>query len=246
MRENGEMTSPELEMPPPTAGSQTLDRGLRALEILAEAPSAMSITNLAKQLGVHRSSAYRVLRTLEDHRFVLRDESGMIRLGPKLAAIARNASAPLQQSALKELNGLSNSFGVTTFLAVLDDSEVITILSVEPTYGHGAVAQRPGARHPISLGAPGHAIESSLSDDEHAKTFFGAKLSEPASLARERGYALSHDEVIPGLTSVAVPVRSLGEPAAALAIVNIGLPEDLDGLVAGLKDAARRIERSAL
>lgn len=239
------MVTPSAPDSPRTAGSQTLDRGLRALELLAEASVPISIASLAEQLGVHRSSAYRVLRTLEDHRFVLRDEAGLVKLGPRLAALGRSAASSLQQAALPELGELANSFGFTTFIAMLDVDEAITLLSIEPTHGHANVAQRPGAKHPISRGAPGYAIEASLSQREHQSLFGGASLSEAAEDARVRGYSLSHDEVIPGLTSVAVPLRVAGEPPAALAVVCIGLPDDLDTLSRNLREAAERIERSA-
>lgn len=236
------MTSRASE-PGPTAGSQTLDRGLRALELLAEAPGPLSIAALAESLGVHRSSAYRVLRTLEDHRFVLRDEAGLIKLGPRMAALGRGAASSLQQAALPELSELAHAFGFTTFIAMLDVDEAITLLSIEPNHGHANVAQRPGAKHPISRGAPGYAIESSLNAREHQALFHGAPLSEPAKSARALGYALSQDEVIQGLTSVAVPLRVSGEPPAALAVVCIGLPANLDSLSQELRAAAARIER---
>ena len=228
-----------------TAGSQTLDRGLRALELLAEAPGPVSIASLAEGLGVHRSNAYRVLRTLEDHRFVLRDEAGMIRLGPRLVALGRGAAGSLQQAALPELGELANTFGFTTFIAMVDVDEAITLLSIEPTHGHANVAQRPGAKHPISRGAPGYAIESSLDHREHRALFGDTPLSDTAAEVRVRGYAISHDEVIAGLTSVAVPLRVTGEPPAALAVVCIGVPDDLETLAQSLREAAQRIERSA-
>lgn len=230
---------------PRTAGSQTLDRGLRALEVLAESQGPVSIASLAKSLGVHRSSAYRVLRSLEDHRFVLRDEAGLIRLGPRMAALGRAAASSLQQAALPELGELANAFGFTTFIAMLDVDEAITLLSIEPMHGHANVAQRPGAKHPISRGAPGRAIEASLNPREHELLFFGKPLSEAAQEARALGYAISHDEVIQGLTAVAVPLRVAGEPPAALAVVCIGVPADLDTLARSLREAAARIERSA-
>ncbi len=228
-----------------SAGSQTLDRGLRALEVLAEAASPISIAQLAEQLGVHRSNAYRVLRTLEAHRFVLRDDAGLIRLGPRLAALGRGAAGSLQQAALPELGELANSLGLTAFIAVLDADEAVTLLSVEPSRGQAAVAQRPGTSHSITVGAPGHAIEASLSPAEHRAALGGAPLSEAALETRVRGYALSQDEVIPGLTSVAVPLRIPTEPPAALAVVCIGLPSDLDGLARRLRESAARIEHGA-
>ncbi|MFC6235832.1 IclR family transcriptional regulator, partial [Leucobacter soli] len=134
--------------PSGTAGSQTLARGLRALDILAEADGPLSIADLAERLGVHRSNAYRLLRTLEEHRYVVRDELGLIRLGPRLAALARGVSPALQSAALPVLTEFANEVGMTAFIAVLDLDDVVTLISVEPTRAHPAVAQRPGARHP--------------------------------------------------------------------------------------------------
>lgn len=239
------MVTPSPEETSRTAGSQTLDRGLRALELLAEAPGPVSIASLAEGLGVHRSNAYRVLRTLEDHRFVVRDEAGMIRLGPRMAALGRSAASSLQQAALPELGELANTFGFTTFIAMLDVDEAITLLSIEPTHGHANVAQRPGAKHPISRGAPGYAIEASLDHREHLALFGGKAFSATAAEVRSRGYAISHDEVIQGLTSVAVPLRVAGEPPAALAVVCIGVPDDLETLARCLREAALRIEHGA-
>lgn len=229
----------------PTAGSQTLDRGLRALEVLADAAEPLSIAELAARLEVHRSSAYRVLRTLEEHRLVLRDEAGMIRLGPRLASLGRGAAPTLQQASLPVLTELANALGMTAFVAVLDAGEVITLVSVEPTLTHASVAQRPGTRHSVARGATGHAIEASLAPREHAAVFDGEPVSEAALAVARDGYALSHDEVIPGLTAVAVPLRLDGEPPATLSVVHIGVPGDLDEVVARLRAGADRIVRGA-
>lgn len=228
---------------PSAAGSQTLARGLTALEILADAAAPLSIGDLAERLGVHRSSAYRVLRTLEEYRFALRDEAGMIRLGPRLAALARAAAPALHTASIPPLTELANLLGLTAFITVLDADEVITLTSIEPTRGHATVGQRPGSRHHIRHGAPGHAIETELSAEEHAALFGNEALSEGAAQCRELGYALSHDEVIRGLTSVAVPLPVHGEPPAALAIITIGVPENLEAVVEALQNTAHRISR---
>lgn len=227
--------------PAPTAGSQTLDRGLRALEVLAEAGAPLSIAELAESLEVHRSSAYRILRTLEEHRLVLRDEGGQIRLGPRLVTLARGAAPRLNETALPEITEIANAFGVTAFVAVLDDDQVITLISVEPARSHASVTQRPGARHSARFGATGHAIEASLTPREHRDAFRGAPISDVAVETRRRGYALSENEVIPGLTGLAVPLRVEGEPPAALAVVHIGVHQDLEALIAQLQAAAARI-----
>ncbi len=73
--------------------SQTLSRGIRMLEILADAREPLTIDELASRLGVHRSVAYRLLRTLEHHRLTVRDARGRIVLGARLAALARRDGA---------------------------------------------------------------------------------------------------------------------------------------------------------
>ena len=99
--------------------SQTLSRGIRALEIMAAAPGPMTIAELADAMGVHRSVAYRILRTLEDHSLLVRDDAGRVQPGPGLAVLARGVSRNLQSAALPELTQLANSLDMTAFIAVL-------------------------------------------------------------------------------------------------------------------------------
>jgi len=198
--------------------SQTLSRGIRVLEILADADSPLTIAEVAAALGVHRSIAYRILRTLEDHGVVVRNAAGAVRLGPRMAALARGVSRDLQAAALPELTSVANELGMTAFVAVLDRVEVVTLVSVEPRQAHATVAQRPGTRHPLGAGAPGIAIQSLLSSAQWAELGDTGRRAEASAIGAP-GFATSHDEVIPGLASVAVPLSVPGEPPAALAVV---------------------------
>ena len=206
---------------PAAVHSQTLSRGMRMLEILADAPGSLSIADLAAALGVHRSIAYRILRTLEDHRMVVRDASGGVLLGPQLAALARGVSRDLQAAALPELTAVAGDLGMTAFLVVLDRDECVTLVSVEPRHTNGSVVQRPGTRHPLSVGAPGIAIQSSMSDTELAALLPGRGIREGVLEARRRGFATSHGEVIPGVSSVSVPLTMHGQPPAAISVVYV-------------------------
>ena len=226
------------------AGSQTLSRGLRALELLAEAEAPMSIGELAAGLEVHRSNAYRVLRTLELHRFVTRDDAGLIRLGPKLTALARGVAPALHTAAMPAVTDLAYSLGMTAFVTVLDSDEVVTLVTVEPANVAATIARNPGVRHPVDRGAPGHAIESSLSGAERAAFLGSDDFSDAALQARNDGYAISRNEVIDGVTGIAVPLRLPGEPPAAIAVVHFNLPESLAGVVARLQAAAEQIAQN--
>jgi DNA-binding IclR family transcriptional regulator len=191
------------------------------LEILAEAAGPLSIADLSAELGVHRSIAYRILRTLEDHRMVVRDGAGAVKLGPQLAALARGVSRDLQAAALPELTAVASDLSMTAFLVVLDRDECVTLVSVEPRHTNASVAQRPGTRHPLSVGAPGIAIQSSLADDELLSLLPGYQVRAEVTKTRSDGFATSHGEVIPGVSSVAVPLTIPGQPAAAISVVYV-------------------------
>jgi DNA-binding IclR family transcriptional regulator len=224
----------------PRSASQTLSRGLTALEILAESDAPLTIAELSERLGLHRSITYRIVRTLEDHRLVVRDGGGGLRLGSRLASLARSVSRELQSAALPELTALASDLAMTAFVAVLDGAEVSTLVSVEPRHTHAAVAQQPGTRHSILIGAPGRAIRSILTVAE--RTAVAVLLGEPvAAEPTPEPYATSHDEVIHGLSSVAVPLRVGGYPPAAVAVVYLQHEIDVERVADALTAAASNI-----
>jgi DNA-binding IclR family transcriptional regulator len=222
--------------------SQTLSRGIRALEILAEAQQPLTIAELADAMGVHRSVAYRILRTLEDHSLLVRDDSGRVQPGPGLAVLARGVSRNLQTAALPELTQLANTLTMSAFVAVWDHEDCVTLVTVDPRHTGAAVVQHPGSRHPINAGAPGLAIQSALSEQEWKATAPGIAYRPEAADARRRGFAASHDEVIAGVSSLAVPIRVPGGRPAALAVVYIRAAQDLEEVAAALTASAARIE----
>lgn len=227
-----------------TAGSQTLSRGLRALELLADAEGPITIAELAAGLDVHRSNAYRILRTLEQHRFVARDLSGKIRLGPKLAVLARGVAPALHEAATPAVTELAYSLGMTAFVTVLDADEVVTLITVEPSNVAATISRNPGMRHPVERGAPGRAIESSLTPAERTAYLGDPHFSKAARAARRNGYAISRAEVLNGVTGIAVPLRVEALPPAAVAVVHFNLPESIDKVVAALQEAAAQIARN--
>src|SRR5690606_4994245 len=141
-----------------SSASQTLSRGIRILELLAEARGPLTIDEITDRMGVHRSIAYRLLRTLEDHGLVGRDPTGRVALGARMAVLAAAVATDLQSEALPELTAVANELGITCFLTVLDQDQCITLASVEPRHAVAPMAQRPGARHSVAVGAPGKAI----------------------------------------------------------------------------------------
>lgn len=222
--------------------SQTLSRGIQALEILAAAERPLTIAELAGALGVHRSVAYRILRTLEDHSLLVRDAAGRVQPGPGLAVLARGVSRDLQTAALPELTQLANTLNMTAFVAVWDHQDCVTLVTVEPRHSAATLAQHPGTRHPVNTGAPGIAIQSTMSEEEWSARAPGLPYRPEAAEARRLGYAASHDEVIAGLSSLAAPVQVPGGRPAAIAVVYIRREQDQAAVGEALAASAARIE----
>lgn len=220
--------------------AQTLSRGLRALEVLCAVGEPMRVNEVAEELGVHRSVAYRLLRTLEEHALATRSEHGYLP-GPALRTLLEQAEAPQQRKATPILQGVVDDLGVTAFLAVAEHGLCVTRASVEPRGDGVRLVQRPGTAHPLPLGAPGLAVLVSLSDtvsEAELAVLAGGRTAEVRA-ARARGWAVSHDEVIPGVRSVAVPVRGAVGWPAALAVVYGGEPFSDEAVARRLQQAAR-------
>nr|WP_211880386.1 IclR family transcriptional regulator [Pseudarthrobacter albicanus] len=227
---------------PAQAQSQTLSRGIRVLELLSDTQSPMTIAEISERSGLHRSIAYRILRTLEDHSLVARDDSGKFQCGPGLAALARGVARDLQSAALPVLTALAGHLQMTAFIAVWDQRQCVTLVAVEPPHGEGTLVQRPGTRHSFSAGAPGIAIQSALTEAEWETLAPGQPYREESRAAALRGYALSRDEVIPGVSSVGAPIRVPGQLPAALAVVYLRSGLSGDEVGARVRKAAAAIE----
>ena len=217
--------------------SQTLDRGLRVLELLAEQEQPLSSAQIAAGLGVHRSVAYRIVRTLEDHRLLQRRADGYWELGVGLVVLARSVSPALHRTATPELADLANDLGMTAFLSVADRDECVTVVTVEPRHSQVHVAYRPGRRHRIDRGGPGVALLAG------GPPLAGERPEVTA--ARAAGYALTSGEVIPGLSSVAAPVVPAdGRVVASVAVLFLQQPRrNVEPVALRVCQAARAIAR---
>ncbi len=210
-------------MSDPAGGSLslTLSRGIQVLEYVCAVDIAPSIGQVAEHLGVHRSAAYRLLRTLEAHYLVRRDDAGKIYPAPGLTNLARGVENSLQTVGLPVMTKIADALEMSCFIAVAQGSDCFTLVKVEATTSH-AVTQHPGTRHHLDRGAPGVALLSGLTPqqrDEISDLQLSDKARKDLAQAEADGYATSHDEVIPGVGSVAVPLMATGQLPASLAVV---------------------------
>ncbi|MBB1243213.1 IclR family transcriptional regulator [Streptomyces durbertensis] len=104
--------------------SQTVDRALSILPLLAEGPA--NLEQVAGHLGVHKSTALRLLRTLHEHGLVHRRPDQRYRLGSRLFALAQQAMENLdvREVAQPHLLELNRRTGHTVHLAVREENDV--------------------------------------------------------------------------------------------------------------------------
>ncbi|HEY2652359.1 MAG TPA: helix-turn-helix domain-containing protein [Solirubrobacteraceae bacterium] len=192
--------------------SHTLDRGLRALEVLRGHPDGLSVTELARELGTHRAAVYRLLGPLVAHRLVQRLDDGRCVLGPGLIALAEGVQPRLIQAATPVLRALAARLGATTALTIRDGNEAVVALVLTPPDQPVHVSYRIGLRHPLTVGSPGHALLAAGPPQP----------GEPEGVAavRQRGWTVSSGELLPGATGVAalVPARAQDTQAAVSAV----------------------------
>lgn len=187
----------------PSETSQTLDRGLQVLGVLASTPGGLTVTELAQRLGVNRTVVYRLVTTLEGHALVRRDSKARLHIGLGVLQLASGVQPVLRDQALPVLRRLAEDTGCTAHLTVADGEEALALAVVEPSWTDFHVAYRVGARHPLQQGAAGKAI------------LLGRR--------RERvPFALTSGELQSGARGLAAPVLGVDGLEASVGIVTIG------------------------
>src|SRR5436190_1505265 len=117
------MPAPESPIASKNVGSQTLARGLRALELVAASKNGLTMQEVAEALDVHRTIAYRMLSTLADFHLVTRLPDGRFRAGAGLTALAARVQGGLREVALPVLRELADTLECTLSLIVAEGEE---------------------------------------------------------------------------------------------------------------------------
>lgn len=215
-----------------TAGVQSVDRALTVLTILARVGEC-GVTDLARELGVHKSTVFRLVATLEAHGMVEQhQERGKYRLGVGVLRLAGATTARLDvvQQARPITRALAAESGETVNIAILSEQSALYIDQVA-----GDSALQPhnwvGRHIPLHATSNGKVLLSELDPEELAArvprlpaytastTTSRKRLGAELARVREQGYATAVDELEVGLTAVAAPIRDAhGDLIASLSV----------------------------
>lgn len=197
---------------PKSAGSQTLDRGIRALIMVAAAPGGLTVAEVADRLDVHRTIAHRLLATLADHHLIARGPDNRFRAGGGLTALAGGVQSALRDTAVPIMQELADELESTVALLIREGEEVVAIAVASPTKAAYHLAFRTGSRHELGRGAAGICLLSALP----------ARAGERPEVTRARtqGFSVSKGEVEPGAHGLAVLIHQGGDvPNACLNLI---------------------------
>jgi len=246
---------------PGTGLVQSVDRALSVLGLLAR-HGELGVTEIAKDLAVHKSTAFRLVATLEAHDLVEQvSDRGKFRLGVGVLRLAGATTVRLDlvQESRPVAVRLAKAVGETVNVAVLSGLEALYLDQVS---GPSVLAlhQWAGQRIPLHATSNGkvllaHAQPSVLEEvaARSLRRYTPNTIVEVAGLRREveevrrRGWALAVDELEEGLTAIAAPVR--GADGAVMASLSASGPtfrlsrERTPEVAAAVQAAAREVSR---
>ena len=201
-----------------------LARGLSVMKAFDEQHAALTLSDVARIVGLPRASARRALLTLEALGYV--DVTGRVfSLSPQVLTLARAylASSPMPRVAQGFLENVSDSLGESCSLSILHGDEVIYIAR-STRKRIGSLHRDVGAHLPAHCTSMGRVLLAALPDTELDAFIAGAKLqsftphttTDKSELrliiqkVRRSGYSLVDQELEIDLRAIAVPVRNAG------------------------------------
>lgn len=239
----------------------SLRNAIRILDTFTAHERELGVSELARRLGLGKSTVHRILATLAAEHLVERSlETGRYRLGIRLYELGALVSShlDLHEAAALYMDDLRNQTGETVHVAILDGREVVYVERRESPRTLRAFG-RIGYRNLAHCTSTGKVLLAGVAEDKLCRLLEGvsleartpysitdrAKLLEELQRVRERGFAMNLNESEIGLASVAAPIRQAD--AQVVAAISVAGPsarfegEALRRIIAATVETARAI-----
>lgn len=255
------MTKQNKNTPKDKYAVPAVEQAFRVLFRIAQSDSAhMNLTQICKQTGIHKSTAFCLLHTLRKYGIVQTEGRGKgYALGPGLIGLSRRFLDTLSPSRLAEpiLTELAGKVGVTAALGLIADKNVFVAAKHEGTNPLG-ITMRVGHRFPLTYGCHGKAIcaylteadldallgEDSLYFHGDPSKFDRQKLLKEIAKCRRDGFAEDLEETVPGLNAIAAPVLAPNQrPIGYIALLGLASAEAARQYGPLIAEAARDLSR---
>lgn len=234
-----------------------LERGMRILDHVARARAYPSLTDIARHLGIAKSSAHTLCNTLVKLELLIRRPDQSYQLGPH---VMRWSNAFTEQSDVAAefatiWDQETELPGATITLTVLEGAEVVYIAARNSAVSHSLIEFRAGMRLPAAFTATGKSFLSYMSDFEVRRLYaeglplprtpmsvqsIDALLGELQDVRRS-GYSVDNQQVAEGIVCFGASVLdSRNRPIAGVA-VSLPVDDVSDARRGQIIDNVRRI-----
>ena len=237
---------------------QSVDRAIGILRCFGHGEK-LGITEISKQLGLHKSTVFGLVNTLVKHRLLEKEPDGdKYRLGIELFRLGANVQSGVREICLPHVRQLVEATGETVNLVVPDGTDVVYVEKAESPHSM-RICTSIGQRMPMYCTAVGKVILAFMDDDKRTAAVLNMELiprTENSISTREEllshlekvrrdGYALDEEELEFGLVCVAVALTGKsGEPIAAISVSGPKqrmIPEKITGIYDELAKHANEI-----
>ena len=208
---------------------QSLARGLRILEMLAESDDGRGITDLANEMGIDKGSVSRLLQTLAHYGFADKDlDTKRYHLGPMVVSLSRSllVKMPLRETAKPYLHKLVDLTGECAHLGVYAQERILYVDQEESPFTLRVNAE-VGSTAPLHCTALGKAVlafggapfPKTLSLHTTRTIIDPDLLHYNLELTKKQGYAIDDEEFDYGVRCIAAPVHDFrGKTIGAIGI----------------------------
>jgi DNA-binding IclR family transcriptional regulator len=219
---------------------KSADRVVDILELLAEDPQGLTVSQISARLGIARSSAHGLVNTLRRRGYLTqsRDAPKRLQLGARLIQLGLNVGdrLELRSAARPTLERLVAETNQSALLVVPDGGELLYVDKIVSESSTVRTDPRMSARRPLHSTSVGKALLAAL-DDGGARAVLdrvgtapvtNLTIADPSVLladleqARQRGYAVDQQEAFVGVCCVGAPIRDhTGRPIGAISLSTI-------------------------
>ncbi len=207
---------------PNRSSIQVIDRLSDLLDALARYQGPVSLKILSAETGLHSSTAFRILNSLIDNGFVMRDPNGQYLLGNKLLRLGSRVQAKtdIREIAHPFMQRLRDETDESVNLTVREGDEVVYIDKVTPNRMMH-VQQLVGSRAPLHVTAVGKMMLA-LGGDDECKSYADrtnlpaytrntvntlSKLMDEAAILKQQGFAWDNEEAEIGVGCIGVVIH---------------------------------------
>ncbi|WP_051236732.1 IclR family transcriptional regulator [Ottowia thiooxydans] len=244
--------------------TQTLDRAIALLRLLAASPEGTRLVDLQAATGLTKPTVHRILDTLCHHDLAARDPaSRRYALGPEISLLAASVATSridLVELAREHMLEVAHRTGDTSFLMARSGFDTVCLDRQTGSYPVKAFTVDVGSRRPLGLGAGGIILLGTLDDTmreaayqrvhEYLKPLHRvtvAQVRAAVEQAQRKGYALSNGFVVESVGGVAVPIMGPdGKVVASMSVAAIKErvgPRRLPQVLSILQSHAKSIEQ---